>query len=232
MPTKFTVKVSEKKNLTGNYWQIEIERPAEFSYSAGQFVSILVDQETGMRRSYSLASAPEEKNLKLVFDVTPMGIGSKFLLGLEAGSEIEILGPMGRFTVRPSLKHKAFLGTGSGIVPLRSMVHDLLERRKFKGRVELNWGMRFIEDAFWNEEFMELMKAYPNFHYDLVLSRPLPGWMGCRGHVQDCLLAHAKLDIEEWEAYICGSNKMAEDVENKLVEQGMRRESVSRENFG
>ncbi len=232
-PTQVQTRVIRKDNLAGNFWSVWMERGG-IEYEAGQYLSLKVSEE-GQRRSYSLASYPQENDLQMVVDVTPMGKGSKYILGLETGQMVEILVPVGGFEVLPEQRAettKGFLlvGTGSGIVPLRSMIFDLLKVKKETRPVQLNWGMRYEKNLFWTKEFLDLQKEYTNFKFDLVLSKPTETWTYCRGHVGDCLVGH-KMDFTGWQAYLCGSKEMIAEVGELLVNHGIGRESVHFEKF-
>ena len=230
-PSKYLIKVLEKRNLAANYWWMRLERPVGFECEAGQYVSLKVTPE-GVRRSYSLASWPFDDAqgkptdyLELVVDVSPMGPGSQFILGLKVGGEVEALGPLGQFVASeerlPKGKQLILVATGCGVVPLRSIVHDLVEEKGWRGEVVLHWGMRFLKYAFWKEEFEELARLHPNFKFDLVLSKPEEGWMGCTGHIQDCLVKHHP-DLGGEVAYVCGNREMVEDVVAMMDKKGVK----------
>lgn len=231
---KYNLKVLEKTNLVGKFWSIKLERPVGFEYTAGQYVSVLVSDK-GERRSYSMASWPTlADKIELIFDLKPDGLGSNFLKNLEVGQEAEVLGPMGRFVVAnpEQLDSRKFLfvGTGTGMVPLRSMIHDLLESRNFKGLVRLHWGMRSDADLFGVDEWEELKSRFTNFSYDIVMSAPSEKWANCKGHVQDCLVGHGE-NWSGWEAYLCGSKQMVLDVAALLSIKGVSRENLFFEKF-
>ena len=46
-------------------------------------------------------------------------------------------------------------------------------------------GVRYQEDLYYHEEFLQLEREYQNFHYIPTLSRPDEKWTGARGYVQD-----------------------------------------------
>ena len=71
MPQILSGLLIKKVNLAGNYWLFSLEFPTEFSFLAGQYVSVKVVAD-GSRRSYSIASAPDGNLIELVIDVTPM----------------------------------------------------------------------------------------------------------------------------------------------------------------
>lgn len=203
-------------------------------YRAGQYLSLLVSAE-GQRRSYSLASWPTRPELELVVDTSPMGIGSRYILGLKPGEEVSILFPMGRFTLEDTVAGKNvnklfFIGTGSGIVPLRSLVHSLLEEKRVKNEIHLHWGMRYETDLFWLDEFADLEKKYPNFKPNIVLSKPEATWQGCRGHVNDCLVSHYQSWGEE-AAFLCGNQGMITEVAELLEEKGLSHDRIYFEKF-
>lgn len=231
-PEKMMAKLVEKKNLAGNFWSAKFDSTIE--YKAGQYVSIKVNED-GERRSYSMASYPAEKGIELVADVTPMGKGSMAILNLNEGESLEILAPLGEFFVSEehrddSTKGFLFVGTGSGIVPLRSMVMDLLEGKKEKRPVRLHWGMRYEKNLFWVDEFKALEKKYSNFTLDIVLSKGTDEWMGCKGHVNDCLVSCMEPPLG-WQIYVCGSKNMIMDVNDLLVGMGVVAESIHHEKF-
>lgn len=231
--SQLRVKVLEKKQLAGNFWELSIERGG-LLFEAGQYVSLKVNEE-GERRSYSLASSPDETNLTIMADVTPMGLGSKYILGLNVGDEIEILGPLGMFMVTEEQRAETtrgfvLVGTGSGIAPLRAMVRDLLINKKEKRPVQLNWGMRYEQDLFWTAEFLELQKMYSNFKFDLVLSKPTETWPYCKGHVGDCLVGH-QTDFTGWQAYLCGNKEMMSETSQLLINHGVPVNGVHVEKF-
>ena len=228
-PQKLTAKVTKKENLAKDCWLVTFEFPDDSPFLAGQYVSLKV-AEDGTRRSYSIASAPGGKVIELLVDVGPMGAGSRYILELKPGDSVEVLGPLGRFTLPPSPKKVLFVATGSGIVPFRPMIHELLEKRSFTDEIHLDWGMRYEEDLFWIDEFKKLETDHPNFKFDVVLSKPTKEWSACSGHVNDCLIKH-RASYLGWEAFLCGNQQMIEEVTATLSGLGVRREDIHIEKF-
>ena len=201
-----------------------------YSFEAGQFVSIRVSPE-GERRSYSIANKPGENEIELLVDVSPMGVGSKFMLGLEEGEEVEMLGPLGGFVVGGVEVRQLFIGTGCGIVPLRSMVLDLLENKKSTKEIRLFWGLRHEEDVFyWKDEFEKLEKEHRNFKFLLTLSQGGEKWRDKKGYVTEWVEKEIA-DFSDWEVYICGSMEVMKDISGKLVTGGVKEERIYSERF-
>jgi len=222
--------VKEKINLAGPNWLIKLEFESEIDYQAGQYLSLKVG-DSGDRRSYSIASRPQGKMLELMVDVAPMGIGSKYILGLKIGDKVEALCPMGGFVIDNGElkgdKKMVFVATGSGIVPMKPMIEDLLIDKNYNEKILLIWGMRHQEELFWIEEFRKLEGAYANFEFRLVLSQGGDDWGGDRGHVADVF----DKSYEGWVAYICGNKDMIAQTAAILESTGIKRENIHYEKF-
>lgn len=239
-PQNFTARVSEKYYLTENkrflLVKFELVKPDRMSLLAGQYVSILVN-EKGERRSYSIASTPDENHgFQLLAEMVEMGVGSEFLRNIEIGTSVELVAPLGKFVVSEETRRKLlFVATGSGIVPIWSMINDLLINKQEKRQIRLHWGMWSEEDIFWFDNLERLAEAHPNFVFDLVLSKPSEDWELCRGHVQDCLRrdfsTQGGQDLKEWEGYLCGGVKMVEETSKVLIELKMDPTKIYNEKF-
>jgi len=234
---KCTAVLSDKIQLTEKFLHLffEMKEPNVLEFEAGQYVSLGLPDNPA-RRPYSIASSPEIKHsFELLIDTAPQGIGTKFLMELPLGGEAALLAPMGMFTLakaEQAEKEKAlmFIATGSGIAPLRSMVLHLLQEKGDTREMWLYWGLRHVEDVFWEEEFQELEKAFPNFHFHLTLSQAIDNWPLCRGRVTDCLRIHDLPTDAGY--YLCGNKPMIEEVMKLLSEEkGMPAEFIHHEKF-
>lgn len=222
--------VTEKINLAGPNWLIKFEFESDINYGAGQYLSLKVS-ETGERRSYSIASRSNGRLLELMVDVAPMGVGSRYVLGLKVGDKVEALCPMGSFSVQSTeiseQRKMLFVATGSGIVPMKPIIEDLLIDKKYQGKMQLLWGMRHEEELYWVDEFRQLEKGHPNFEFRLVLSQGGSSWGGKRGHVADVF----DDSYDGWCAYICGNKEMIAETAVKLEGLGIKRENIHYEKF-
>ena len=209
----------------------EYSQPHTVPFRAGQYVSLAVDAE-GHRRSYSICSSPNiEHGFELLIDVTPQGLGTKYLQSIPLGQVVSALVPMGMFTVQEDARQfpLVFLATGSGVAPFRSMIMNELQVRQNRQPMILYWGLRYVEELFWQDEFTELMESFPNFQFHPVISRPLQQWPLCRGRVTDCLQIHDIIPTAHY--YLCGNAPMIADVLQFLDAQQVTAERIHREKF-
>ena len=164
-------------------------------------------------------------------DLSPQGVGSQFLEKLPFGQEVNVLSPLGVFTVddSPEEESLSFVATGAGIAPFRGMILDQLQNKHDTRDITLYWGLREADHLFWEDEFAQLADAFPNFHFHPTLSRPPVEWPLCRGRVTNCLTVHALLPKAGY--YICGNRMMVEEVSALLQTKGVLPAHIHHENF-
>ncbi len=231
-PKQCKAKLSDKLIINEKFIQLTFEwtEPHDVLFSAGQYISLSIPGSQ-FRRSYSICSNPgKEHGFDLLIDLSPNGIGVQYLNSLQFGQEISCLCPLGIFTVPEGIAAPLhFIATGSGIAPFRAMVLDQLQDKKSTQPITLYWGMRDPNMLFWEDEFAELMQAFPNFQFHPVISQAPEDWPLCRGHVTDCLTVHPLLPGAHY--FACGIEKMVLDVLTLLESKGITKEYLHREKF-
>ena len=186
----------------------------------------------GQINNYSLSSRPNGNRFVLLVDTTPGGIGSKFFEFLKPNDPIQFLGPLGNFclNLNDGAKNFLFLGTGSGVSPLRYMIEDALIGKNAKLSVILYFGLRHKDDIFWDDYFQELAIKYPNFSYRLSLSKPDETWHGTFGHITQHLAGDIK-SANDYSAYLCGNESMIKQASQIMLSLGCPPERIYTEKF-
>jgi acyl-CoA synthetase (NDP forming)/NAD(P)H-flavin reductase len=219
----------ECTTLAGKYHNFIFKTDPPIVFKPGQYVSIKV-ADTRIN-SYSIADHMSSENFGLLIDTSPGGPGSKYFENLKVGDKISYLGPFGIFTYKDDgAKQLLFLGTGSGLSPLRCIIDDLLKTQHVQTPITLYLGLRFPTDVFWKDYFENLEKEFPNFHFVLAISKPDASWTGKTGHVTD-LVAQDFPDASLCSAYLCGNKMMVEETSNILISHGCKKERVYSEKF-
>ena len=199
-----------------------VEGVESFPFIPGQFISIKQPRPDGKEhtRAYSFASAPRpEPIFDLCLNRVDDGFLSNWLCDLEEGATVKFHGPHGLFTLREPRKDAVFIATGTGIAPIRGMLHWLFEKPE-RNRGHQYWlvfGTRYESNIYYRDEFEQLARENPNFHYVPSLSRCGETWTGCRGYVQDHVpeIVDKRIDMQ---AYICGLHLMV-DANRKLLKE-------------
>ncbi|HEU5402143.1 MAG TPA: FAD-binding oxidoreductase [Terriglobales bacterium] len=215
--------------------EFEVQGDPQFLFTPGQFISVREPRSDGklITRAYSLASPPRRDNrFDLCLNRVDEGFMSNYLCDLEPGHEVHFHGPHGHFVLKPERRDAVFIATGTGIAPLRGMIHWLLadESRHHGHEFWLVYGTRYEKDIYYREEFEELAREHPNFHYVITLSRPEEGWQGAKGYVQEHVREIVG-DRKDMEAYICGLNTMVSANRQQLKELGWDRHQIIYERY-
>ncbi|PIR04106.1 MAG: hypothetical protein COV59_02895 [Candidatus Magasanikbacteria bacterium CG11_big_fil_rev_8_21_14_0_20_39_34] len=228
--TTFLPKIREIKMLNHNIMELHLEKPEAFSYLAGQFVQFFIPKDdTQVKRSYSLASAPKDPDLEFCIKILPKelnGPASLYLPTLDIGDSIQISQPRGRFTPKDD-QNQFYIATGAGLAPILGMIRDQLEHKRNTKKIELLFGVRNENDIFFQERLKKLQDTFPNFRYNIALSQPETEWSGLRGRVTEHLLH----DLVDHSYYICGNPHMVKDVRSTLIENGVDSKSILFEIF-
>lgn len=186
-----------------------------FDFLAGQWMKFFL--RDGVERDYSIASPPDGSD-RFEIAVTRVvgGEGSASLFSLTVGARLVVLGPNGLF-VRED-RHRdlpaVYVGTGTGIAPLRAMLRDELARGETAPEVLL-FGCRTEADLLYRAEMEALAREHAHFAFEPTLSRPDESWRGRRGYVQ-AHLAEIAARLGPAHYYVCGLTKMVEDVRATL----------------
>ncbi len=214
--------------------------PEVFQYKAGQYLTLKVKVgEQEERRAYSLASAPHQAaSLRVTIKRVPGGKVSNHLRDhYKAGDEIDVLPPMGSFTLVPdpeASREYVFIGAGSGITPLMSMLQTILEGEP-KSKVTLWYGNRTEADIVFRQELTFLKEAFGerlNIRY--ILSRADDSWEGFRGRLDEERLFDwiSELFMQgelRKRYYLCGPAGMMEAAERALIKQAVNPDDIYQE---
>jgi CDP-4-dehydro-6-deoxyglucose reductase, E3 len=239
-PPTFDVRLARTRTLSPLVRELTWERldGAPMEFQAGQWVSMVLPLAEGeARRAYSIASPPDgSPRFEIAVTKVQGGAGSCYLHDLEEGRTLRAIGPQGFFTRPRGIRQPAiFVGTGTGVTPLRSMIRDALATGD-RSPMRLLFGVRHESDRLYDAELEALAAAHPNLHVLYSLSRPADGWAGRRGYVQ----SHVEGVWRELEArgegpvhaYICGLERMVGAVRDLLRKQmGVDRKQVHSERY-
>ena len=203
-------------------------------------------------RAYSMANHPAEGNIIMLniriatppwdraagaFMNVPPGICSSYIFSLRPGDKITISGPYGEFFVKDTPNEKMFVGGGAGMAPMRSHIFNLFKTEKTTVPVSFWYGARSLKEVFYEEQFEEIAKEFPNFRFEIALSEPKPedNWTGYTGFIHQVIYDnylknhHAPEDIEY---YLCGPPQMTAAMEKMLDSLGVPPENIMYDNFG
>jgi len=208
----------------------EVEDSLSFSYVPGQFASLTAEiNGSPITRAYSFASPACGNRIELCLNLVHEGKFSPYLFDLQPGDRVQMTGPWGGFIFRQPVEDSILVATGTGIVPFRAMLREQLSRDSVH-QYTLIFGVRYEHGLLYREEFEQLERDHPNFHFWPTLSRPEPTWTGRTGHVQAHLF-EAIGERRDINVFICGLKEMVDDVRSILKSNGFDRKRIICEKY-
>ena len=138
---------------------------------------------------------------------------------------------------RTPTREMVYIGGGAGMAPLRSHIFQLFKGLKTGRKVSYWYGGRSKTELFYEEEFRQIEKDFPNFQFNIALSDPLPedNWDGYKGFIHQVLLDNYLKEHaapEDVEYYICGPPMMLQAVLKTLDDLGVEPENIMFDDFG
>ena len=189
-----------------------------------------------------IATTPFKPRPEVGFQNVPTGIASSYIFSRKPGDKVVMSGPFGDFhPIFDSKKEMIWVGGGAGMAPLRSQIMHMLKTLHTRDReMHYFYGARSLSEAFFLEDFHELEKEYPNFHFHLALDRPDPkadeaGVPYVAGFVHEVMYNTYLKDHEapeDIEFYMCGPGPMSNAVQRMLDSIGVDRENIMFDDFG
>jgi ferredoxin-NADP reductase len=217
---------------------IVLDVPDWPGHRAGQHVDVRLTAEDGYQaqRSYSIASAPEDRHLAITVERLEDGEVSPYLVDeLRPGDGLELRGPIGGWFVWGAEDDGRILliGGGSGVVPLMAMLrHRAAAGSDVPARVLLS--SRTLADAIYRDQLVELVARGDGLEVVHTVTRERPTAPGIReGRVgPDLLMEVAWPASEGATAFVCGPTGFVETVAGELVRIGYEADHVRTERFG
>jgi len=238
-----TLTVKEVRSETPDCVSLAFDVPedlqSEFVFEQGQNITIKkeIDGEE-IRRSYSICSAPFEKELRVAVKKVDGGKFSTYANStLKAGDALDILPPTGRFNTKLQVtNHKQYLAfaAGSGITPVISIIKTTLQAEPASS-FTLVFGNRGRHSIIFFEELEGLKNKYLNrFNFINILSREKTDAPINSGRIDlDKLTELNKLvDYKNTdEFFICGPEEMIFCVKEFLEASGIAQKKIHFELF-
>ena len=244
---EFVVKLPQDEKLnfkSGGYVQIDVPRfdmtfkdiqvKEQFREEWDKFnmwdIKLKNTEETF--RAYSMANHPAEGNIimlniriatppwdraKGTFMNVPPGICSSYIFSRKPGDKVTISGPYGEFFIKDTDREMIYIGGGAGMAPLRSHIFHLFHTLKTDRKVSYWYGARSKREIFYEQEFREIEKKFPNFTFNIALSEPhsKDNWKGYTGFIHQVLHDEylSKHGFpEDVEYYLCGPPVMNDEM--------------------
>lgn len=233
----------ETRYETPTVFSLFFDKPAGFDFKAGQFLrwEFPVDpcDERCNKRSFSIASSPTENYLMLTTRYGESAL-KKALPSLQPGTNVKVIGPMGRFTVdETSTQPIVFLTGGVGITPIRSMIKYLLEKHLLNPLtplipLTLLYSNKTQAEIVYRKELADWQTNFANFKLvetitALETSKEI--WTGRVGRINADLIKDFIPNLNDVRFYISGLPDMVKAMQHLLTNLTVPIERIHSEQF-
>ena len=213
-------RIQALERLAPDVMRVRLRLPPScaFEFLPGQSIDLI--GHGGIRRAYSIASAPQaDKCLDLHIRRVEGGELSRYWFEqAQVNDLLRLHGPLGTFFLGDVAgQDLVCLATGTGMAPIKAMLEGLALRPAAAQprSLRLYWGGRLPQDLYWSPTSL----AVPH-RYLPVLSRADATWPGQRGWITDALLADLP-DLPSTQVYACGSDAMIRTAREHLLARGL-----------
>ena len=240
------VDIPEYHNL--NFSNFDVEKDYHPDWDKFNIWDLVANNDEDVFRAYSIANHPAEGNRVMLnvriatpppplWNEAPPGLASSYMFNLKPGDKVTVSGPYGEFFIKDTEREMVYIGGGAGMAPMRSHLFHLFHTLKSGRKVSFWYGARSVREMFYDDQFKEIDKQFPNFTYNVALSEPMKedNWKGATGFIhqvlQDEYLSKHD-DPTEIEYYMCGPPPMINACDNMLDSLGVEKEMIAYDSFG
>jgi ferredoxin-NADP reductase len=236
--TANTVKLLRREEVAEGTMSFHFDKPAGFQFKPGQYLDCtLIDppeiDAEGNIRSLSLASAPTEKDLMVATRMRDTAF-KRVLKTMPLGSQLQIDGPLGSFTLHSTASRPAvFFAGGIGITPFRSMIVNSA-RTGFANRIVLFYSNRRPEDSAFLQEIQQIGRENKNYQAICVMTemeKSKRSWNGETGYIDKAMLMRFVPDMAAPIYYIAGPPTMVTAMRETLTGCGVNEDDIRSEDF-
>lgn len=215
---------------------------SEFEYTAGQYFTFEAEiNGENVRRSYSLCTyAGVDADPAVTIKRVEGGKMSNFFnTTLKVGDTVQVMPPMGNFTLVPDSnrkQHYVLFGGGSGITPVMGIAKAVLQDEA-ESKVTLVYANRDPESVIFKET-LKSMEAAHGSRFNVLLSydkAPFT-WFGLKGQlnedkVQNIVKSKVGGPFDTYAYYICGPSPMMDVIKKGLTSVGVSKDNINIEYF-
>jgi len=224
LPRLATLEKKRLMNPTEMYVRLTIDDGEAFDFIPGQFVEVSI---AGMGEApVTISSSPTQKGyFELV--VRRVGNVTNAIHRLRIGDKIGIRGPFGRGTYpveQARGKNIVFVCGGIGLVPQRSFVNYILDKRTDYGSVHVLLGTKCMAQRFFHSE-LDAWSHRKDISFMETIDQADDCWLGNVG-VVTTLIPKIQTELQSALVFVCGPPVMYKFVLLSLDEENVPHENI------
>lgn len=225
----------EKKQIANGIYEFVFSPDYKFAFNAGQYLEWTLSHKKsdsrGIRRYFTIASAPSEDNVRLGIRIDPEKSSSfkKALLDLTPGKKIYAGELSGDFILPQNNSEKLVLIAGGiGITPMRSMAKSLIDQKE-------TWDIVLFyscssESEFAFKDIFDSAKRN-GLKTVYVCSEPTKNWKGRTGRIDNKMIKEEVSEYGQRTYYLSGPIAMVDGYKKMLSDLGISKNKIITDYF-
>jgi ferredoxin-NADP reductase len=215
-----------------------VEKPEDFTFLAGQWCFLIVpdigfQDERGLRRAFSIASSPLEKDLLFLVKTSESAL-KRTMSDIPKGTEVVLESPLGHLTLpQEATSPLVFLAGGVGIAPFRSLIRFAVDMPT-RHEIALFYSSQTPEETPFLKELKQIADENPRISVTPTMTRlreTSTKWTGLTARISAEMI---KDRCKTWETatyYIVGPPPMASGMKQMLQEMNIPATRIKMELF-
>ena len=230
-PTFWPVLLSSREEGPG-VRTFRFASPEGFSFTPGQFLMFHFADDPKTWRAYSVCSSPLHAKEYFEITVGMVGAFSARLGAIRPHEEGGLVarGPFGKWVYDGSTRHAVLVSGGTGLTPFRAMCLLKCGMRN-ENRITLCCSAKTQEGLLFRREYDAWRKSGISVHEKITQPDAAPGWEGEIGR-WTAGSVFAAADDPAAVYFLCGPNKMVQELREGLERIGVPHQNVRTEKWG
>ncbi len=226
---KLVLSLVSMKHVTTQIYEFTFQKPTSFRFKAGQYLEWMVPHASdgrGIRRYFTIASAPEESVLRLAFKLpTPASSYKTAMIAMKPGDVVIASQRSGDFLLPSSATEKlGFIAGGIGVTPFVSHVSSL-EARREKRDITTLYCVATAADMAYSEKLSQAGQLVP-----IIGSGEVPVG-GESGFLSSDIITRRVPDYASRTWYISGPPRLVDSAYQTLRQLGVPARRIHRDFF-
>lgn len=170
----------------------------------------------------------DKKCFKVLIKLYDNGLMSNYIKTLNINSETLWRGPYCDFKINYNIKHIFMIAQGTGIAPIFSIIHKLLDNEDCETFLKLFYCCRNVNSIYLRKKIHDL-SSFWNFTYEIFLSRQemtierrynemINNKRLDKSDFEKYIIKNNLIDVQSYQILICGTDIFCEEIKKILNE--------------
>lgn len=234
---KLSLTLKERNQLAPSIYEFVFSHPNKFRFIPGQYLEWTLPHKNsdsrGVRRYFTIASSPNEPEIKLGVKIIPDKSSSfkKALLNLKIGDRMTADQLTGDFSLTPASNDKLiFVAGGIGVTPFRSIIKNISEMG-VKKDVILFYSAADPKEFVYKDIFKQAESFGVKTIFVLGSKEPVKSWTGETGFITEAMIKKYSPDFINRKIYLSGPVAMVNNYRNLFRSLGVKNTAIVTDYF-